>query len=155
MIKEIVIVIRIITIMIIMIMINDINNNVYIYIVNGGSSQSRIFQSDTCHTKFQAAASQASFDPADPTAISGRPRPPSCYALWLQGSYALPTLHLTTGSLSLRFLRHSKLNWRWKNASWGKPGKCWWNVDIHNIYIYVCIMIIMIYIYDIIWYDLI
>ena len=80
--------------------------------VYGGSSQSRIFQSETCRTKFQAAASQAFFDPADPTAISGRPRPPSCYALWLQGSYAFPTLHLTTGSLSLRFLRHSKLNWR-------------------------------------------
>ena len=90
---------------------------IYIYIVNGGSSQSRILQSDTCHNKFQAAASQASFDHADPTAISGRPRPPSCYALWLQGSYALPTLHLTTGSLSLRFLRHFKLNWRWMNAS--------------------------------------
>ena len=85
--------------------------------VNGGSSQSRILQGDTCHTKFPAAASQASFDHADPTAISGRPRPPSCYALWLQGSYALPTLHLTTGSLSLRFLRHFKLNWRWMNAS--------------------------------------
>ena len=107
----------------------------YMYIVNGGSSQSRILQSDACHTKFPAAASQASFDHADPTAYV---RSASTTKLIcpmaprkLCPPYPAPYNGLPEPMVPAALQR---LTWRWKNASCERPGTCWkckWNETIH------------------------
>ena len=96
-----------------MIMINDINNNVYIYILLMGVAPNPESSKVTPVTpSSKLLPRKLLLTPLIPQRYPVGLDHQAAMALWLQGSYALPTLHLTTGSLSLRFLRHSKLNWR-------------------------------------------